>query len=273
MSENTKDPFGSFCVGVETLEQFLDRQISNNIDNNTQNLSIQDKISYGRELVDSLGLNIRETNALMGAILSDSKIRYVNSDEYNPDLKWTLGMSVAGLNYMLDNNCSAEQALEYVKSTQNKDDNWLSGVRNKPLPRKVIVNAVEHVEKSNVEKITHLKKVSSYKKRKMLRANTPSRQMNEMEEVITIADRVDNLEDIAKQQSDEILSLKSEIYELQLRMQLNEQNIKIIGDVVNVKTTSLRDEVMSLKDRFTIEQIAGILKIKERKVKYIIYGK
>lgn len=265
-------PDGAFCIEQNTQE-YLDKQLDMMLADTSSDISTKDKIEMARLYVDGLGLNIRETNALVTAVVSDSKVRYVNSEEYNPEYKWTTPMSVAGLNYMLETSCSAEQALQHVKNVYEKDDLWLTNTRNKPLPKKVRVNSINSVEGDNKVKIKHLKTVSHYKKKKLLSATTPSRQMNEMQEVITVADRVDRLENLAKEQGDEILELRSELHDLKFRVELSEHNIKTIGEVMEIKTINLKDEVMLLKDKYTIEQIAQILNIKERKVKYLMYGK
>jgi hypothetical protein len=273
MTQKELAPDGAFCI-EQTTQEYLENQLDYYIEGKKQDsVNKQEAMRQIRQVAADAGFTVRETNALSCAIVSDSKARYVMSDEYNPEFKWTIGMSVAGLNHMMETSCSAEEALQYVKTIHEKDDFWLKSTRNKPLTRKVITESVREVEATNEEKIRHLKKVSHYKKKSLLKATTPSRQMNQLEEVITIADRVDKLESITQKQGDEIISLKSEIHELQLRMQISEQNIRTIGDTVNVKTIDLKEQAMKLKDTYTIEQIAQILGLKERKVKYLVYGK
>lgn len=273
MTQKELAPNGAFCI-EQTTQEYLDSQLDYFIDGKKQDsVDKQEVMRQIRQVAAEAGLSIREINALSCAIVADSKERHILSDDYNPEFKWTVGMSVAGLNHMMETSCSAEEALQYVKTMHHKDDSWLKNTRNKPLPRKVRTEAVREIEDTNKEKIRHLKKVSHYKKKNLLKATTPSRQMNQLEEVITIADRVDKLESITQEQGEEIISLKSEIHELQLRMQISEQNIKLIGDTVNVKTIDLKEQAMKLKDTYTIEQIAQILGLKERKVKYLVYGK
>jgi len=273
MEEKELAPDGAFCI-TQTTQEYLDKQLDDNInDNIAAKPTIQETIEYVRGFVDMSKLSIRETNALIGAIISDSKTRHVNSEDYNPEFKWTVNMSVDGLNYMLETGCSAEDALQHVKTVHDKDDFWLKQTRNKPMSRKVRTESIRVVEEVNKETVKRLKKSSHYKKKSLLKATTPSRQMTQMEEVITIADRVDRLESLAEQQGCEILSLRSEIHELQMRVQLSELNIKTLGDTLDIKTIDMREEVMKLKDTCTIEQIAQILGIKERRVKYLVYGK
>jgi NACalpha-BTF3-like transcription factor len=182
-------------------------------------------------------------------------------------------MSIDGISYMIETRCSTEEALHYVKTKHDKDDLWLGETRNKTIPRRIRVNSIDTIEEVHSDTIDYLKEVAQYRRRKILKARSPSSQFNEISDVITVADRVDELYNIVQEQGNEISHLKSEMSELRIRVQISEQNIKLVGEAANVKTAQLKEEILKLKDFYTIEQIAAMLEISDRRVKYLLYGK
>lgn len=276
MSDKEDAPNGAISVGEISTEHYLESMLDSSISNTTEvttDIPVREKIAFLRGLASEMNLNIRETNALISVLTSDSIQKYVNSDEYDPRFKWTAEMSVDGISHMIETRCSTEEALHYVKTKHEKDDLWLGETRNKTIPRKIRVTSIDTIEEVHSDTIDYLKEVAQYRRRKLLKARSPSSQFNEISDVITVADRVDELYNIVQEQGNEISDLKSEMSELRIRVQISEQNIKLVGDATNVKTINLKDEVLKLKDFYTIDQIASMLDINKRKVKYLIYGK
>ena len=277
MSDKEDAPNGAICYGEISTADYLESVLDNNVPVGkievSTDIPVREKIAFLRGLASEMNLNIRETNALISGLTSDSIQKYVNSDEYDPRFKWTAEMSIDGISYMIETRCSTEEALHYVKTKHDKDDLWLGETRNKTIPRRIRVNSIDTIEEVHSDTIDYLKEVAQYRRRKILKARSPSSQFNEISDVITVADRVDELYNIVQEQGNEISHLKSEMSELRIRVQISEQNIKLVGEAANVKTAQLKEEILKLKDFYTIEQIAAMLEISDRRVKYLLYGK
>lgn len=113
--------------------------------------------------------------------------------------------------YVLENNSSALEALEYVAQFFEKEDGWIDDVKNNRYPS--AKDVVRAHDEHPIQK--EMKKKDTMDRNSLTQASTPNMQLNKLSKYRTIYQRLDSLEisDADKQKRITLLEAKQVIWE------------------------------------------------------------
>lgn len=251
-------PDGAFSIDENTngITPLTDEENQNRIRLNTrflQTASTHDKISDLTNQSTTAELSWREQNALSTSQMMDKK-KNDNVISGKVDNKYTKQMGVDGAMYMIENKATTDQTLEYVREQHKKSPDWLVEVRNKKFYTQSEITQI--VEKQKKEYIDKLKEQNLYNKTFLsTKGTTPVQHLDRIQHLITVSDRLDNMES-------RLTNLEIENLEFRVRLQLAEQNITVIDECLEIsKQGKLLQCEALMKEGCTQKQIAEIMNL------------
>ena len=220
------------------------------------------KMTAALEVASSFDFDFRQTNALVKRIIDQSISDYYNSEEYSDTFKWSVDMGVDGMIKILEEGKTPKEAFEFIKDKYDKTDEWVDKVRTSKIHN--AGNILQKVESKVKTKVKKLKKQGVYDKTSLAKATTPNSQFNKAHKLITLSDRMDNMEKMIQEQQLMIMSMEC-------RLSIAESNI---ADVTATTKSLTENTIKDLQSKgLSLPQISEQLDIPLRKVKYILYKK
>lgn len=223
------------------------------------NCTTSEKIELIREVNTEANLDYATQNIVNRYTLSDKK------DPESPNHKYPKYIGVANMLYMIDTKASTNETLEYGRKKFGKSEEWLSTVRNKPFYSQAqILSAV----KSHREGFfTSLDSTVDYHKTMITQADTPVSQLNHLSDLITMSDRMDNIEK-------RLSKVEQENSELRLVVELQGYNIEAIHDYIGMNNSEKKSILYQLKQQgLTYKDISDKLGVSVRTLKYWMKNK
>jgi len=154
--------------------------------------------------------------------------------------------------YVLENNSSAKEALEYVAEFFGKEDGWIDEVKNNRYPsaKDVVKSHDDHPVQKD------MKKKDTMDRNSLTQASTPNMQLNKLSKYRTIYQRLDSLEDsdADKQKRITLLEAKQIIWEEDISRAHSGTGALALPDKVSLlKTAGYTDavcaEVLDVSER------------------------
>jgi len=253
----TQSPTGAFCVDELTQSELQDRSLLN--DKFMRTASTSEKIDDINNQKTSANLTYPQLNALHHKGLKTKK-QYDNSGKTKEELdtSYTKQMGVDGMIHMLENKTTPSVTLEYVRQKHDKTTDWLLKTRGKRFYTQAQI--VVMVEQQKKEMIAEYKSKGIYNKTLITNATTPYQQLNHLHHIITVNDRLDNME--TRQIQQELM-----IAELSLRLTLTELNVEMIDNRIGISNADKKNIAIEMSlENMKQKDIAEKLNVSTRTI-------
>lgn len=206
---------------------------------NEYGFTLEDLEAYVLEKVASGEMELKDAYSLQNKIMIAARQGYSNrSDKESTLPNYELG-SLA-YRYLLDNKCTAEEALKYSMEQQGKDEEWLQEVKHKSTYIKHSKQIVEEHEDHPVQKQMVENKV--FDKAYMANTQRVNRLISKLAECKSINTRIETLEEISKLQQEQLERVRVE-------SALNNVKMKYMEEVNMLKTMKPKDAARELWKR------------------------
>lgn len=264
MEKENNAPQGAICVDVNNL---IETCKTGGIPKHT----IMELIS---EITRAQGFSVRETKALISRIEADSVESFLSSEGYSDEFKWSAQMSIDGLVHMFEKHCTVKEAFEHVRNKYNKTDDWLRKSKHKKMHPSTQRSIVERVQEQVGKEVDKMKALNTWDEDLMIKTSSATQQFKKAHHLITLTDRVDMIENKLEVTQKLLEDQSQELQEMKLRLLYAEHNITALGNKIDVPVGNVQEDIKRLhQENISVPQIAKMLSLPVRKVKYLLYGK
>jgi hypothetical protein len=233
MSENTKDPFGSFCVGVEkTTQQYLDEMLDLElgITEGLGKLSREDKLRIIKDCAIEELSSYKEvaeyTKDMRIQAAQNIKEANMSNPNYIPPERFTVDMGVDGMVHIIRDSGTVEDAYIVVSEKHNKEVDYL-----KEMATKEHYNRQEIVSTTAEQIPQHISKIQDMGLYSMLTDKTTINSMfNNTYTTMKILGEID--------------TLRKKVVELEARQVISETRLDRIGVQLGIEDD---DKILALK--------------------------
>lgn len=236
-------------------------------------IPLYEKMMMAVEITSAAGFSIAQTNAFVKRVTNKSIDDFVNSDEYSDEFKWSNEMGVDGLVQILEQGATPKEAFDFVMTKYEKTPEWVDEVKHKKIRNTGKI--IQEVEKIATQRVKKLKKQKVYDKTSLVKATTPNSQFNKAHKLITISDRLDDMEQRMSEYERIVVQQQLVLETMNQRLNHAEQNISVTSNKVdNMELSITRDKIQHMKDAgMSLPEISTSLDIPLRRVKYLLYQK
>lgn len=163
----------------------------------------------------------------------EKKAQKILAKEVEHKPKFDSAMLYDALLFLLENKTLPKEVFDYIAELYNKDEEWMKIAKNTQLKNHTTSEVAKAVVASNSETVKTMKQHKLDVKGAMTSSKTPNQSVRRMHKLITVSDRLDELEkrmDIVEQRQDTSEYVLRAMVETSLRDAIKQKALSLIQE-------------------------------------------